>query len=137
MPSRHHQLRWHSRWLGRVAAAIAVCATAGCAQYGPQVPTYVVFFTPDSTSLDAPANGVIADAAVAAATVPRNKIYVAGYADAKGTPKALHDLTLRRAEAVAAGLTAQGVDSSRIVLEAKGHEGGDPGIESRRVEIEF
>ena len=137
MPSRDRHFRWHLRWLSRAAAAAAVCATAGCAQYGPQVPTYVVFFTPDSISLDDPAYGVIADAAVAAATVPRNKIYVAGYADARGTPKALHDLTLRRAQAVAAGLTAKGVDSSRIVLEAKGHEGGDPGIESRRVEIEF
>ena len=133
MPPRHY----HLRWLGRAAAVVALYATAGCAQYGPQVPTYVVFFTPDSTSLDDPAYGVIADAAAAAATVPRNKIYVAGYADARGTPKALHDLTLRRAQAVAAGLTAKGVDSSRIVLEAKGHEGGDPGIESRRVEIEF
>ena len=137
MPSRHYHFGWHLRWVGRAVAAAAVCAAAGCAQYGPQVPTYVVFFTPDSVSLDAPANSVIADAAAAAATVPRNKVYIAGYADAKGTPKALHDLTLRRAQAVAASLTAQGVDSSRIVLEAKGHEGGDPGIESRRVEIEF
>ena len=135
MPSRHHH--WPTRWLGRAVAAVAVCATAGCAQYGPQVPTYVVFFTPDSTSLDAPANSVIADAATAAATVPGRKVYVAGYADARGTPQALHDLTLRRAQAVAAGLTAKGVASSRIVLEPKGHDGGDPGIESRRVEIEF
>ncbi len=135
MPSRHHH--WPTRWLGRVAAAAAVCAAAACVQSGPQVPTYVVFFTPDSTSLDASASGVLADAAAAAATVPSRKIYVAGYADAKGTPQALHDLTLRRAQAVAAGLTAKGVASSRIVLEPKGHDGGDPGIESRRVEIEF
>ncbi len=135
MPSRHPH--WPTRWLARAAAAAAVCATVGCMQYGPQVPTYVVFFNPDSTSLDAPANSVITDAATAAATVPGRKVYVAGYADAKGTPQALHDLTLRRAQAVAAGLTAQGVAGSRIVLEPKGHDGGDVGIESRRVEIEF
>ena len=128
---------WLTPWAGRAIAAIAVCALAACVQYGPQQPTYVVFFTPDSTSLDASANSVIADAAAAAATVPSRKIYVAGYADAKGTPQYLHDLTLRRTQAVAAGLTAQGVASSRIVLEPKGHDGGDPGIESRRVEIEF
>ena len=135
MPSSTHN--WLIPWFGRTVATAAVCALAACVQYGPQVPTYVVFFTPDSTSLDAPANSVIADAAAAAATVPGRKVYVAGYADAKGTPKALHYLTLRRAQAVAAGLSAQGVASSRIVLEPKGHDGGDVGIESRRVEIEF
>ncbi len=114
---------------------------AGCTNappISPQAPAYVVFFTPFSADLDDGASRVIAEASQAAQATSGRRVVVAGYADRmNGTPATNQTLTKLRAEVVADGLVAKGVDRQRIVLQPKGSIGGDPGIESRRVMIEF
>ena len=116
--------------LGMAACAPTVAVT-------PESPAYVVFLTPFSADLDDGAKSVIADASRAAQSVPSRRIVVAGYADRLGMPDTNKTLTKLRAQVVADGLVADGVDRRRIVLQPKGAVGGDPGVESRRVMIEF
>ncbi len=120
--------------LGLVLAGIAAC-TAMPAE--PQGPAYIVFFTPFSADLDDGAMGVIAEAGSAAQAAPGHRIVVAGYADRAGSTDANQTLSKLRAQVVADGLMAKGVDRGRIVLRPKGSVGGDPGVESRRVAIEI
>jgi len=120
--------------LGLVLAGVTACTTA---PVDPQELTYVVFFTPFSADLDDGAMAVIADASRAAQTAGNHRIVVAGYADRIGTQEANKTLTKLRAQVVADGLVAKGVDRQRIVLRPKGSVGGDPGVESRRVEIDI
>ena len=59
------------------------------------------------------------------------------YADQLGSTEANRTLTRLRAQVVRDTLVADGVPSNRIILQPKGAQGGDPGVESRRVEIEL
>ena len=120
--------------LGLVLAGLAAC-TAAPAE--PQEPSYIVFFTPLSAELDEPALGVVVDAARAAQARPGRRVVVAGYANRIGSTDADRTLSKLRAQVVADRLTTQGVDRGRIALRPKGSVGGDPGIESRRVEIDI
>lgn len=120
--------------LGAMLASVSACVSG---PIGPQVPAYVVFFTPFSADLDDSARTIVTEAAQAARTTPGRKVLVAGYADRIGTAEANQTLTKLRAQVVADGLVAAGVDRSRIVLQPKGSVGNEPGIESRRVAIEF
>ena len=121
----------------------ALCGSAfllaGCAAQGPvpEVPAYVVFFTPLSASLDTQAQAVVADAARAARADSGRSVTVAGYAasTATSTPASDFLISRTRSQAVANALVAQGIAQSRIVQNPRGSAGGDPGIESRRVEI--
>lgn len=112
---------------------------AGCASEGPvpEVPAYVVFFTPTSAVLDTQAQAVVADAAHAARADTGQSVTVAGFAapTATGTPASEFLISRSRSQAVANALVAQGIAQSRIVQKPRGSAGGDPGIESRRVEI--
>ena len=128
--------------LGRAALfALVLGGVAACSPMPPvtpDAPAYVVFFTPFSADLDDGARSVIADASQAAQASPSRRVVVAGYADrTNGTPATNQTLTKLRAQVVADGLVAQGVDRGRIVLQPKGSIGGDPGVESRRVMIEL
>ena len=120
---------------GAVLGGLAACAPAP--QVTPDTPAYVVFFTPFSADLDDSAKSVIADASRAAQAASSRRIVVAGYADSVGARDTNQTLTKLRAQIVADGLVADGVDRQRIVLRPKGSIGGDPGVESRRVMIEF
>ena len=116
---------------------LGVAACAPTVAVTPQSPAYVVFFTPFSADLDDGAKSVIADASQAAQAASSRRVVVAGYADRLGTPDTNQTLTKLRAQVVADRLVANGVDRRRIVLQPKGSVGGDPGVESRRVMIEF
>ena len=115
-------------------ALVAACATGPS---GPQVPVYVVFFTPFSSELDADAQTVVADASRAATTAPGRTVTVAGYANPTPAPGISLVLSQQRAKTVADALAAAGVRRDRITIAPRGTTGGDPGIESRRVEILF
>ena len=102
-----------------------------------EVPAYVVFFTPQSSEIDTQARAVIADAAKAARADTGQSITVAGYAmpSPYGTPAADFLISRSRSQAVANALVAQGIAQSRIIQQPRGSAGGEPGLESRRVEI--
>jgi outer membrane protein OmpA-like peptidoglycan-associated protein len=98
-------------------------------------PQYVVFFAERSAELDAPAHGVIANAAREAQHDPATAVDVIGYTDSAGSPQADIILSRRRAQAVADALVADGVPAARLVRLGHGQTGADPGLASRRVEI--
>jgi len=98
-------------------------------------PTYVVFFTEHSTSLDAAALKLIADAARDAKTGAPKTVTVLGYTDSAGNATADQELSSERAESVASALIADGVASDMIRREGRGQTHEDPGVASRRVEI--
>ena len=106
---------------------------SACGLFGG--PRYVVFFNERSAQLDSPAQRVIAQVAARAKDNPSAKVEVAGYTDSAGSPPADVLLSKQRAEAVADALEANGVAASRLVLHGRGQTGGNPGVESRRVEI--
>ena len=119
---------------GCFLAGLAACTAAPAEHLGP---TYVVFFTPFSADLDDAALGVIADAGRAAQAVPGHRVVVAGYADRLGSTAANQTLSKLRAQVVADNLALDGVNRGRIAMRPKGSVGGDPGVESRRVEIDI
>ena len=121
---------------GAVLGGMAACAPAA-QPVTPETPAYVVFFTPFSADLDDGAKSVIAEASQAAQSMPGRRVIVAGYADRIGAAATNQTLTKLRAQIVADGLVAKGVDRGRIVLQPKGSIGGDPGVEGRRVMIEL
>lgn len=120
--------------LGLLLAGLAACTAAPAEPLGP---TYVVFFTPFSADLDDAASGVIADASRVAQSAPGRRVVVAGYADRVGSTGANQTLSKLRAQVVADKLTTDGVSRGRITLRPRGSVGGDPGVESRRVEIDI
>lgn len=126
--------------LTRVAALTALLAPlAGCGPHSDKPPLFVVFFTPLSSELDASARTVLADATKAAADAQDRNITVQGYAAPRPGMTQASELALaqRRSLVVTNALVAGGVRQSRIHQVARGTIGGDPGVESRRVGIEF
>lgn len=124
--------------LGRRAlAACALLALAsGCAGPPEPQPRYVVFFNTLSSDLDSEAQSVVQAAGTAAKNFPTRRVTVAGYTDRIGVPGADVQLAQRRAQVVADGLAAAGVDRSRVSLQPRGQDReGDPGVERRRVEV--
>ena len=55
-----------------------------------------------------------------AATLPQSVVHLAGYADPRGSDAHNDELSLRRAQGVAAVLTSAGLPAARIVIEAHG-----------------
>lgn len=116
-----------------VLLAALMLGLAGCARPAQaSTPSYVVFFTVLSAELDEPARAVVAQAARAAQAVGDRAIV--GYASPSSSDEAGRILTRLPTQVVADALAAQGVASSRILLRLRGRQ-GDPGVESRRVEI--
>ena len=121
-----------------VAAAFALAlAGAACAPLASPENIFIVFYTPNSGNLGPDAMDVIADATKAAVAAPVRQVYVRGYTDSKGSPEANRTLSRLRVQVVRDTLVADGVPASRITIQPKGAQGGDPGVESRRVEIEL
>lgn len=108
---------------------------SGCSLFGPSRPHYVVFFQERSAQLDAPARGVIAEAAGEAAAHPTAPVEVIGYTDSGGSPAANVALSQERAQAVADALIASGIAPGRVVRKGRGPTNRNPGVASRRVEI--
>ncbi len=125
--------------LGAVAALGLLLASAACVptRSGPPGPSFLVFYTPFSANIDTEASQILGEAANAAKADPTRVVFVLSYADQVGSTEASRTLTRLRAQVVRDTLVADGVSTDRIVLQPKGARGGDPGVESRRVEIEL
>ena len=120
------------------AALLATAAAGGCARQAVDTPPKsVVFFTAFSADLDGAAQGVIREFVGDAMTVPTRRVTVLGYADAVGSPESNRMLSALRAKVVADALVAQGITANRIVQRPRGATNSDPGIESRRVELQL
>lgn len=117
--------------LGSILLGLSGCAPA----FQESQPSYVVFFTQASAEQDDEAQGVIRRAATAAQGAGNRAVLVEGYADQSGSTEATRALSQLRAQMVADSLVAQGVARERITVRPRGKQGGDPGVESRRVEI--
>lgn len=84
-----------------------------------ELETQVVFRTNDAT-LPAGAFQQLKKVGELASTMPQMRIRVSGYADPRGTDEANDTLSQERADAVATVLAGQGIDASRLVVEAHG-----------------
>ena len=82
--------------------------------------TYLVFFDWDRADLTPRARQIIADAAKASTSVATTKIEVGGHADRTGTPAYNQQISMRRAQAVAAELVRLGVARNAIAINAFG-----------------
>jgi len=96
-----------------VAAAAAVPAPAPAR-------TYLVFFDWDKADLTPRARQIIADAAQASTRVATTRIEVGGHADRTGTAQYNQQLSMRRAQNVAAELVRLGVARNAIDINAFG-----------------
>lgn len=105
-------------------------------------PAFLVFFDFDSAAITAQGQQVIDQAVAAAKDYGAAKLIVIGYADRAGTDKYNLALSKRRAEAVHKVLVGEGIEDSKISIEAKGES--DPLVptpdgvrepQNRRVEI--
>jgi len=121
----------------KILTAFLLLALPSCAIMapGPASPDYLVFFTAHSAAIDPPAAAVIAQAAAAAKASPGQAVLVRGYTDSAGNPSADITLSQSRAQHVSDALVADGVDPQRITRQGRGQTGEDPGVASRRVEI--
>jgi outer membrane protein OmpA-like peptidoglycan-associated protein len=104
--------------------------------------SYLVFFDWDKATLTDRARQIIKDAADNSTRVQYTRIEVNGYTDTSGKPQYNQGLSVRRAQAVAAELTKDGVPASAIniqgfgdthLLVATGPNVREP--QNRRVEI--
>ena len=119
--------------------AAALLMVAGCMQRVAvdAPPKSVVFFTANSADLDDGAKQVLGHVVTDALANPARTVYVEGYADAAGSAGANQALSKLRVQVVADGLVARGVPAARIVQRPRGSAPGEPGEESRRVDVSF
>jgi opacity protein-like surface antigen len=104
--------------------------------------SYLVFFDWDKATLTERARQIIKDAADNSTRVQYTRIEVNGYTDTSGKPQYNQGLSVRRAKAVAAELTKDGVPTSAIAIQGFGDThllvATGPGVrepQNRRVEI--
>jgi OmpA-OmpF porin, OOP family len=104
--------------------------------------SYLVFFDWDKASLTDRARQIIKEAADNSTRVQYTRIEVNGYTDTSGRPQYNQELSVRRAKAVAAELTKDGVPPSAITAQGFGDThllvSTGPGVrepQNRRVEI--
>ncbi|MEI6161946.1 MAG: OmpA family protein [Roseococcus sp.] len=124
----------------RTLAAFALLPLlAGCASLNADPaaePVRVVFFNEDSDTLDAPARGVVREAAEVAARFSPVRVNVFGYAGPVGGAAFNRTLSEARARHVAELLRQFGVPAERVFILGRGPVPfGMAPIESRRVEI--
>ena len=114
-----------------------LCWLASCSILErPSKPDFIVYFQERSATVDTIAEPIIAHAASRANAMPDTVVTVYGYTDSAASPRADLLLSQQRAQHVADALVANGVAPSRIVRQGRGQTGDDPGVESRRVEID-
>jgi outer membrane protein OmpA-like peptidoglycan-associated protein len=122
----------------KILTTVLLLSLPSCAMIAPSpAPGYLVFFTQFSADIDPPAAAVIARAAAAAKASPSLPVEVRGYTDSFGNASADVILSQRRAQRVSDALVADGVDPNRITRQGRGQTGEDPGVASRRVEIDI
>jgi len=126
----------------RLSPFAVLCLLSGCASFGggdngEVGRKYVAFFAKGSSALDAPAEGIVSQAALVASHHPDLSLVVAGYAAAHGNIDADQALSAARADTVSAALQRDGVPASRISEHARPPANEDPGVAARRVEIGF
>lgn len=122
--------------LGRSALFGTLLLAAGCVRAVDAPPSSVILFSDQSVALDAGAQGVIDEFARDAQSAPRRQVLVEGYSDSAGAV-ANQQLALRRTQAVADALVQRGIDRTRISLLPRPPGNSEPGLESRRVELEL
>lgn len=124
--------------LPRTAAFGLLLAIAACTRPAIDAPPKsVVFFTRVSADLDSGAQAAIDEFARDAQAHPTLPVLVEGYADRNGSQAANRTLSELRAQVVADALAQRGVDRRRITLRPRGPTDTEPGLESRRVELEL
>lgn len=116
-----------------LAAALA-CASCSYGADPDDRADYVIYYQGQSTALETTAQATIARAAGVAARRGVG-VVVAGYADDPGAPEANQIQSRIRAQLVADALRQAGVSRDRITLTPRRALGGDPAVESRRVDI--
>jgi outer membrane protein OmpA-like peptidoglycan-associated protein len=122
----------------KILTTVLLLSLPSCAMLAPDsAPGYLVFFTQYSADIDPPAAAVIARAAAAAKASPSLPVEVRGYTDSFGSASADVVLSQRRAQRVSDALIADGVNPNRITRQGRGQTGEDPGVASRRVEIDI
>jgi outer membrane protein OmpA-like peptidoglycan-associated protein len=104
--------------------------------------SYLVFFDWDKADLTDRAKSIVKEAAVNSTRVQVTRIEVNGYTDTSGTPSYNQGLSIRRAQAVAGELVADGVPKNVINIQGFGDShllvSTGPGVrepQNRRVEI--
>ena len=125
-----------------VPPAPAAPAAPAAAPAPAPAKTYLVFFDWDKSNLTPRATDIIAQAAADSKTEQTTTIAVNGYTDTSGSPTYNQGLSVRRANAVAAQLVADGVPSSEITAQGFGDTdllvATGPGVrepQNRRVQI--
>ncbi|GBR47751.1 hypothetical protein AA106556_1563 [Neokomagataea tanensis NBRC 106556] len=98
-----------------VLPALALTATLGACSSTDR-DSYVVFFDRDDAVMNQTAKEIVAKAAHTAQKEHALSVRVAGSAGLSGDPDTLKQLARDRAKTVAAELTADGVDASKITL---------------------
>lgn len=125
----------------RAAYALALApllAIAACTRPAVDAsPKSIVFFTRVSADLDPDANVALDTFARDAKANPGRSILVEGYADRNGSPATNQTLSELRGQVVADALAQRGIDRSRMTMRPRGATSAEPGVESRRVELEF
>jgi len=79
-----------------------------------------VSFRTDDDSVTVQAMGPLLKLGALATSMPQARLHIAGYADPRGSDAWNRDLSLRRAENVAAVLAAAGLTRERMLIEAHG-----------------
>ena len=100
-------------------------------------PKSVIFFTSISAELDRGARGVLDGFTEDAQAHPNLPILVEGYADSTIGAAANRTLSELRAQVVSDALVQRGIDHRRITLRPRSPNGTEPGLQSRRVELEL
>jgi outer membrane protein OmpA-like peptidoglycan-associated protein len=85
-----------------------------------------VSFRTDDDALTAQSISPLLKLGALAASVPHSRVRIAGYADPRGSDAYNQDLSLRRAQSVAAVLESAGVPGERMLIEAHGKSGASP-----------
>lgn len=118
-----------------LAPLLTISACTGPAIDAP--PKSVVFFTNVSAELDRGAQATIDEFTKDAQAHPALPVLVEGYADRSVGPAANRTLAELRAQVVSDALVQRGVERRRITLRPRAPNGTQPGLESRRVELEL
>ena len=120
--------------LGQALAVGLSCASCSYGTDPDERADYVIYYEGQSTTLDPAATATIARAA-RFALQKSLAVVVAGFADDPGAPEANQIQSRIRAQLVADALLHDGIARDRIELTPRRALGGDPAVESRRVDI--
>ncbi len=138
----NHALIFGVRYAFGAPAAPAIASVSAPVPAPAPARTYLVFFDWDRADLTDRARQVVSEAAQASARVQSTQIRVNGYTDASGSAHYNHDLSIRRAQSVAAELIQDGVPRTAINISGFGQThplvptaDGAREPQNRRVEI--